>query len=246
MGQRVTLSIPGPDGQDVNVSASNPLPISGGGTGLTAGQVQGNSAASTSDVGNPVKVGGLVKASLTGVVDGNRENLFQDAQGALWSVLKAPGLANPLSAIATNADGQIVGSINTRLEVVSRNSLFNGSSFDRDRKPNQTSRIVSAAATTNATVAKAGAGDLFRITGFNANAAARYLKIYNKATAPVVGTDTPVWTEYLPAQARFELSFPKGYYLSAGISYALTTGSADADTGALTAADILALNVAYA
>ena len=123
---------------------------------------------------------------------------------------------------------------------------FNGTTWDRSRKPNQTSRIVSAAATTNATLAKASAGDLFRVTGFNANAAARYLKIYNKATAPTVGTDTPVWTEYLPAQARFELSFPKGYYLSAGIAYALTTGSADADSGALTAADILALNVAYA
>lgn len=111
--------------------------------------------------------------------------------------------------------------------------------------PNAVSRLVSAAASVNATLVKNSAGVVYRISGYNANAAARYLKLYDKATAPTVGTDTPIWTEYLAPQSKFEISLPAGLYLATGIGYGLTTGVADNDTGALTAADVLALNVAY-
>jgi hypothetical protein len=106
------------------------------------------------------------------------------------------------------------------------------------------SRILSAAGTTNATSAKASAGYLHQAAGYNAASAARYLKIYNKASAPTVGTDTPILTLYLPALTAFVFDFPELYF-GTGIAYALTTGSADNDTGALTAADILGLNVIY-
>lgn len=111
--------------------------------------------------------------------------------------------------------------------------------------PNATSRIISAAATTNATSAKAAAGRLYTVIGYNAAATARYLKFYNKASAPTVGTDTPIFTIYLPPTTSVALDFP-GFHFTTGIAYALTTGSADADTGALTAADVLGLNVSYA
>lgn len=106
-----------------------------------------------------------------------------------------------------------------------------------------TSRIISAAATTNATSAKAANGTLRRVIGYNASGSARYLKFYNKASAPTVGTDTPRMTIYLPPSTAF--AFDLDDYFSTGIAYALTTGSADADTGALTAADVLGLNVSY-
>ena len=51
------------------------------------------------------------------------------------------------------------------------------------------SRIVSAAAGTNGTIAKNTAGRFYKARAYNATAALRYLKIYNKATAPTVGTD---------------------------------------------------------
>lgn len=105
------------------------------------------------------------------------------------------------------------------------------------------SRIVSAAASTNATSAKASPGRVARVLGHNVAAAARYLKFYDKASAPTVGTDTPVLTIYLPASTSFSL--PIEFDFGTGIAYALTTGSADADTGALTAGDVLALNVLY-
>jgi hypothetical protein len=111
--------------------------------------------------------------------------------------------------------------------------------------PDKTSRIVSAAGTTNATSAKAFQGRLFYVKGFNNAAAARYLKIYNVAGAPTVGTDVPTHTIYLPAKSAFALDWPSGFFFSTGIGYALTTGSADADTGALTAGDVLGLNLEY-
>jgi hypothetical protein len=108
-----------------------------------------------------------------------------------------------------------------------------------------TSRVVSAAASTNATSAKASAGRVYAIQGYNAATSVRYLKIYNKASAPTVGTDTPIKTLALPPSAGFAFDFPVGYYFATGIAYALTTGSADSDTGALTAADVVGLNVDY-
>lgn len=108
------------------------------------------------------------------------------------------------------------------------------------------SRIVSAAATTNATSAKASAGVLVQLIGYNAAAAIRYVKFYDKASAPTVGTDTPLLTFAIPATTAFVLEFHYGIRFATGIAYALTTGSADADTGALTAGDVLGLNVVYA
>lgn len=108
-----------------------------------------------------------------------------------------------------------------------------------------TSRIVSAANTTNATSAKASAGRVYAIQGYNAATGIRYLKLYNKASSPTVGTDTPVKTLALPPGVAFAFDWPHGYSFATGIAYALTTGSADSDTGALTAADVLGLNVDY-
>lgn len=107
-----------------------------------------------------------------------------------------------------------------------------------------TSRIPSAAATTNATSAKAAAGYLYGASGYNAAAAVRYLKFYNKASAPTVGTDVPVLTIALAPSAAFSFNFGSLYF-STGIAYAMTTGAADADTGALTLADVVGLNVVY-
>jgi len=124
--------------------------------------------------------------------------------------------------------------------------IFNGGSHDRLVKPNATSRIISSAATTNATSAKASAGNVHLITGRNTSASVLYLKLYNKASAPTVGTDTPVMTIPLPATSAFPtIEWPNGYYFSTGIAYAITTGSADADTGAVAAGDVIGLNLNY-
>lgn len=95
-----------------------------------------------------------------------------------------------------------------------------------------------SAASTNATSTKGSAGKLFSIVACNVNAAARYLKIYNKATAPTVGTDVPVMTIPLLTNQLVGFSTPVGFSLGTGIAWALTTGFADSDTGAVAANEI--------
>lgn len=108
-----------------------------------------------------------------------------------------------------------------------------------------TYRVLSAAATTNGANIKGSAGTVKGIQGFNAKASAVYLKLYNKASSPTVGTDTPVKTIYLPASAAFAFDFGTGVAFATGIGIALTGAGADADTTALSSGDILALNVDY-
>lgn len=112
-------------------------------------------------------------------------------------------------------------------------------------RPDSVSRIASAAASVNATSAKASAGTVFTISGYNAAAAVRYLKLYNKASAPTVGTDTPFVTLALPATTAFNIDL-HGLQFSTGIAYGLTTGAADNNTSALTAADVVGLSITYA
>lgn len=96
-----------------------------------------------------------------------------------------------------------------------------------------------SAASTNATLVKSTPGTIGSVTGSNTNAAVRYLKVYNKATAPTVGTDTPIRTIMLPPNGTIHLDFPKGLRTSLGIGIGMTTGAAVADTGAVAAAEVI-------
>jgi hypothetical protein len=89
---------------------------------------------------------------------------------------------------------------------------------------------VKSAASTNATSVKASAGKLFGVTVYNTTAAAKFLKLYNKASAPTVGTDTPVMTIPVPANGVAGYSNPIGKAFATGIAYAITGAVADSDT----------------
>lgn len=95
---------------------------------------------------------------------------------------------------------------------------------------------VLSAASTNATNLKGSAGNVFSIALVNTNAAVRYIHLYNKATAPTVGTDVPVATFGIPGNAAGAgISIPAdiGAAFTTGIGYSLTTGASDTDTGAV-------------
>ncbi len=95
-----------------------------------------------------------------------------------------------------------------------------------------------SANTTNATSTKGSAGQIYGFCISNANAAARYFKLYNKATAPTVGSDTPVMTVQIPASSTVARAFPVGLAFSTGIAWAVTTGITNADTGAVGTSDL--------
>lgn len=96
-----------------------------------------------------------------------------------------------------------------------------------------------SAASTNATLVKASAGTLYGLYAYNNGAAAAYLKVFNLAVAPTVGTSVATMTILLPAGGGATISVPpQGIAFSTGISYAITGVGTTADTTAVAAAQV--------
>ena len=101
---------------------------------------------------------------------------------------------------------------------------------------------TNSAATTNPVLVKGSAGTLFSIAASNIGAAAAYLKLYNKATAPTVGTDVPVLTIQIPASGVQQFDFGTlGHRFATGIGIGITGAAADNDTTAIAAAQVKVL-----
>lgn len=108
-----------------------------------------------------------------------------------------------------------------------------------------TASIVNSAATTNATSVKASAGTVYQITATNSGAAAAFLKIYNLAAAPTVGTSVPALTLAVPPSGVVSVNLgAMGLRLGTGIALAITNLVADADTTAV-AANQVKLAISY-
>ena len=106
---------------------------------------------------------------------------------------------------------------------------------------------LTSAATTNGTSVKASQGVISGGYVRNRAATEKYFKLYNKASAPTVGTDTPVMTIGIPAADKIMLADVVGAYglrLSTGIAYAITGAYPDADTTAVVASDV-DVNILY-
>lgn len=113
-----------------------------------------------------------------------------------------------------------------------------------DNGPTTVFRLLSSAATTNGANIKGSAGNVYKVSGNNTVATKKYIKLYNKATAPTVGTDVPVMTVVIPISAAFSVDIP-ALYFPLGIGIAITGASADADATAIAAGDIECLNLLY-
>jgi len=85
---------------------------------------------------------------------------------------------------------------------------------------------------------KGSAGQVYGWTITNKGASARFIKLYNVAGVPVVGTDTPFMTLTAPPNVPLERDIPAGIKFATGIGIAATTGVADSDTGAPTTNDV--------
>lgn len=112
------------------------------------------------------------------------------------------------------------------------------SSVHYDQFAGMSNARIAAAASTNATSVKAAPGSIAGIYVFNNNAAIRFLKLYNKASAPTVGTDVPVMTIPIGPGAARSIDPPGGIEFTIGIAFATTTGIADNNSGAVGADDL--------
>jgi hypothetical protein len=100
-----------------------------------------------------------------------------------------------------------------------------------------TSRIKSGAST-NATSVKGSAGQVYGWYLYNNTSSAKFVKLYNKASSPTVGTDTPLFTIPLPANGGANVEFSLGIPFGTGIAYAITGAIADSDTTSTAADDV--------
>lgn len=110
---------------------------------------------------------------------------------------------------------------------------------------NPTNFSLLAAATTNATSVKATAGNVHGISITNYSAAPKFVKLYDKATAPTVGTDTPTDTFEIAANSSRFLEFGTlGLRFATGIALAITGAQPIADATALAVGDA-SVHMAY-
>lgn len=94
-------------------------------------QVQGVVAAGETDSGNPVKVGGKYALTLPTYTDGQRTELVSDSKGQIRMVL---GVLNSTTAHHTGADNSddvAVSATAAKLQIINRNTVFDGTNWDR-------------------------------------------------------------------------------------------------------------------
>lgn len=99
---------------------------------------------------------------------------------------------------------------------------------------------LQSAATTNATSVTAVSTVLRNLNAYNTTATIYYLKLYNKASAPTVGTDVPVMTIPLAVTPTPTMpSLPAGLLFPLGLALAITLNATDSDnTAAVTGIQI--------
>lgn len=105
-----------------------------------------------------------------------------------------------------------------------------------------------SAATTNATCITSGATKLYFVYAHNTNANVRYLKFYDMASTPTVGTHTPRLVFPIPGSTAgngFMFNNEIGIKFSTGLALALTASVADSDTTAVEA-NAVVVNIGYA
>ncbi|MEO9028318.1 MAG: hypothetical protein ABI413_05840 [Ktedonobacteraceae bacterium] len=97
-----------------------------------------------------------------------------------------------------------------------------------------------SAASNNATSIKASGGQVYGYEITNTNAAIRFVKLYNKASAPNPAADTPFRTIGVPANGgRASFHSSTGLNMGTGIAVAAVTGISDTDNTSVGAADLV-------
>lgn len=108
--------------------------------------VAGDVAAAATDSGNPVKVGAKYNATKPTYTDGQRGDLQIGTRGSVAVSLFAADSTTGASFMVDNVDAVAASGTANKLAVLNRNTIYNGSSWDRTQ--NNTTGVVIAAGTT--------------------------------------------------------------------------------------------------
>lgn len=94
-----------------------------------------------------------------------------------------------------------------------------------------------SAASTNAQFIKASAGQVYGWNIYNNATYPIYVKLFNKASAPTVGSDTPVRTIRVSAGGSSDVSKPVGIVFATGIAICIVADIADLGSSPVAAND---------
>jgi len=104
--------------------------------------------------------------------------------------------------------------------------------------------LISSAGT-NSTLVKTNSAAIGTCVLTNTTASFKFVKFFNKATAPTVGTDTPIIQFPIPPNSSLDISMSYcGMRFVLGLGYVITGGAALLDTTSVAAGDVL-VNLSY-
>jgi hypothetical protein len=108
-----------------------------------------------------------------------------------------------------------------------------------DQTDNIQHHNATAAATVNNTLVQSGKVNVAFILATNEGGAAAFVKLFDKAVAPIAGTDTPFHKVVLPPTSTVLLALPRrGLKVQLGLGYAITNLIADNDNTAVAASQV--------
>lgn len=143
-----------------------------------------------------------------------------------WILQPAPYATEPIPAIQSGTTSYATPSPNSGFGAGSHYSLV-------------------SAASTNAAFVKSSAANVASLEVCNTSASPRYLKLFNKASAPVPGTDTPVKNIMIPPGQTISVAVgPFGWRFATGLGIAITANAAALDATAVAAGDVI-VNISY-
>lgn len=225
------------------VTGSNGLPVSDAGSSLSIDD--GGNVISIDDAGATISVddgaGSLTVDGTVTIQDGGNVISIDDA-GSTISVDDGGGSLT-VDGTVTIQDGGNVISVDDGGSSLTIDGTVTANLAPTTSGGLSAQRTLSAAST-NATSVKGSAGQVYGWYVSNSNASPRYVKLYDKASSPTVGTDTPKMTIMVPGAGGANVEFSMGIPFSSGIAFAMTTGAADSDTGAVAANEVI-LNLLY-
>lgn len=152
---------------------------------------------------------------------------------ALWKFQRGSYATEPIPAAQVSGTQPVSGTVTATVTAGTINPVVPATPY-----------FVNSAATTNGALILTGTSNLGAFYATNEGASVAYVKLYNKATAPTVGTDIPEMTIPIPAAAN---SVPgvanpfigfHGFRFALGLGIAITRNAVYTDMTAIGAGEV--------
>lgn len=150
-----------------------------------------------------------------------------------WTLIPGTYATEPIPAAQVSATQPVSGTVTATVTAGTVNPVVPATPY-----------FVNSAASTNGALILTGTSGLQAFYATNEGASAAYVKLYNKATAPTVGTDVPEMTIPVPAAvggvpgvAMLPIGF-SGFRFALGLGIAITRNAVFSDTTAVGAGEV--------